>query len=91
MAWVAAEVQAQSAAQRSGLKDPALQQLWLRFNLWPRNFHLLQVCLKKKKKKLVIVMKSNHNQRTSKSCLSELLMENKALENIESIILIELI
>ena len=24
----------------SGLKDPALPQLWLRFKSWPRNFHM---------------------------------------------------
>lgn len=38
-------------------KDPALLQLWFRsqlkfrFNLWPRNFHMLQLWPKKKKKK----------------------------------------
>ena len=38
------------------VKDPSLPQLWcrlllwLRINPWPRNFHVLQVQLKKKKK-----------------------------------------
>ena len=38
-----------SLAWCSGLKDPALLQLqrrsqiWLRFNPWPRNFHILRV------------------------------------------------
>ena len=41
-ARVTAEVWVQSPAQYSGLKDPALQQLWLGFNSWPRNFHMLQ-------------------------------------------------
>ena len=37
------------------VKDPALPglwcrlQLWIRFGSWPRNFHMLQVQLKKKK------------------------------------------
>ena len=52
-----ASVQVRSLAWHSGLKDPALPQLWhksqlqLRFNPWPGNFHLLQVWLLKKKKK----------------------------------------
>ena len=29
-------------------KDAALLQLWLRFNLWFRNFHMLRIRLKKK-------------------------------------------
>ena len=34
------------------VKDPTLPQLWLRFKLWPRNFHMLWVWpLKKKRKK----------------------------------------
>lgn len=48
-AQVTAEVQVQSSAWHSQLKDAALPQLWwrlqlqLRSNPWPRNFHLLQV------------------------------------------------
>ena len=58
--WVAAEVQVQSLLLwHSGLKDPALPQLWLRLrsqlwlelNPWPRNFHMPWVQPKKKKKK----------------------------------------
>ena len=41
MARGAAEVQVRPPAQCSGLKDLVLQ-LWLRFNPWPRNFHMLQ-------------------------------------------------
>ena len=58
VAQVATEAQDQSPAQRSGLKDLALPQLWcrsqlqLRFNPWPWNFHMLQVRPLKKKKKL---------------------------------------
>ena len=33
------------------VKDPALLQLWLRFDPWPRNFHILQVWLKNKERK----------------------------------------
>ena len=33
------------------LKDPVLPQLWLRFNPWPKNFHMLWMKKKKKKKK----------------------------------------
>ena len=32
-------------------KDSALSLLWLRFNSWPRNFHMPQTQPKKKKKK----------------------------------------
>ena len=39
-AWVAAEVGVRSLAQRSGLKDVALPQLWLGFIPWPGNFHM---------------------------------------------------
>ena len=42
-AWVDAEAWVQSLARLSGLKDLALLQLWLRFNPWPRNFHILWV------------------------------------------------
>ena len=38
-----AEVQVQSPAQGSGLKDLALLQLQLGFNPWPGNFNLLQL------------------------------------------------
>ena len=31
--------------QCSGLKDPALPQLWLGFSPWPRNFHMPRVCV----------------------------------------------
>ena len=43
---VTEEVQVQSPAWNSGLKDPVLLQLWhrlqlqLRFNPWPENFHM---------------------------------------------------
>ena len=46
VAWVTAEVWILSLAQCSVLKDPALlkmgctSQLQLRFNPWPRNFHM---------------------------------------------------
>ena len=42
------------------VKDLALLQLWrrsqlrLRFNSWPKNFHMLQVMQKKKKKKEIL-------------------------------------
>ena len=47
----------QSPAQCSGLKDPALPELWLGFDPWPENFHMLWVWpqLKKKKKKKEIL------------------------------------
>ena len=54
VAWVTAEMQVQSLAQHSGLKDPALSQLWhgpqpqLEFNSWPRTFHRPQVLPKKR-------------------------------------------
>ena len=43
--WVTAEAEVSSPACHSGLKDLVLLQLqrrsqmWLRFNLWPRNIH----------------------------------------------------
>ena len=40
VAQIVAEVQVQSPVWHRGLKDPALPQLWLRFNPWPRNFHM---------------------------------------------------
>ena len=43
VAQMAAEVQVRSLAWCSGLKVLALLQLRLRFNSWPRNFHMLQV------------------------------------------------
>ena len=49
VAQVALEVWVQSPALHSGLKDLVLlqlqysSQLQLGFNLWPRNFHMLQV------------------------------------------------
>ena len=42
-AQVTEEAQVPSPAQHSGLKDPALLQLRLRFNPWPGNFHMLHV------------------------------------------------
>jgi len=58
-ARVAVVAQVQSPAWLSGLKDPALWQLWRRselwlgFSPWPRNVHVLQVePLKKKKKRI---------------------------------------
>ena len=41
-AWVAVEVQVQPQAWCNGLKDPMLSHLWLGFNPWPGNFHILQ-------------------------------------------------
>ena len=38
-AQVAVETRVQSLAQHSGLKYPAMLQLQLRLNPWPRNFH----------------------------------------------------
>ena len=65
MAQVAAEAWVQSPAWYSRLKNPLLQ-LWLRFNLWPRNFHMLQVQplkkLKKKKKKKLLTAIINGSQ-----------------------------
>ena len=49
VALVAVEVQVRSPALCSGLKDPALLQLWcrlqlqLRFTAWPGNFYMLLV------------------------------------------------
>ena len=43
VAPITAEVRVQSLAQHGGLKDLVLLQLWLGFDLWPRNFHILWV------------------------------------------------
>lgn len=43
VAQVIAEVQVQSPAQHSELKTPELPQLWLLFNPWPGNIHMLWV------------------------------------------------
>ena len=43
VAQIIAEVWVQSLALSIGLKEPVLPQLWLGFNSWPGNFHLLQV------------------------------------------------
>ena len=48
---VTEEVWVQSPAHLSGLKDPLLPQLWLRFNPWPGNFHMHQEWPFKKEKK----------------------------------------
>ena len=40
LALVSAKVWVPSLAQYSGLKEPVLLQVWLRFNPWPRNFHM---------------------------------------------------
>jgi len=42
-AQVAIEAKVESMAQYSGLKDLVLPQLWLGFNPWARNFHMLWV------------------------------------------------
>ena len=42
-AWVTAGVQVGSQAQRSGLKDLVLPQLWLGFSPWPGKFHMSRV------------------------------------------------
>ena len=53
-----------SPAQR--VKDPALLQmwhrlqLWLQFDPWPGNFHVLQVQLKKKKDGIIPSILGNH-------------------------------
>ena len=39
------------------VKDPALSLLWLRFDPWPQNFHMLQCCQKKKVKKRTHTLK----------------------------------
>ena len=58
VAWVAVEAWVRSPAQYSGLRDVALLQLWLSFNRWPGNSHILWVQpLKKKKKKLFFILK----------------------------------
>ena len=49
-AWVTVEVQVRSSAWCSGLKDPVLLQLWLRFSLWPGT-SMCGRCGHKKKKK----------------------------------------
>ena len=57
VAQVTVEAGVQSPAPGSGLKDLVLSQLWcrsqlqLRFNPWPKNFHVPQVPPKKKIKK----------------------------------------
>ena len=43
VARVMVEVQVQSLALISELKEPSLSQLQLRFNSWPGNFHMLWV------------------------------------------------
>ena len=43
VAQVAVEAWVPSLAQHRGLKDLASLQLWLRFDPWPRNFHMLRV------------------------------------------------
>ena len=50
VAHISAEAQVGSPGH-SGLKDLTLPQLWLGLDLWPRKFHMPQVCLLKKKKK----------------------------------------
>ena len=42
-AQFAAAVWVQSLAGHSGLEDPAWLHLWLGFNPWPGNFHMLQM------------------------------------------------
>lgn len=49
VARVAVEVQVPSSAQRSGLMDPVLPQLWLKFSPWPRNFQMPWTPPKEKK------------------------------------------
>ena len=43
VAQVTVEVQVQFPAQHRELKDLVLLPLWLRFNPWPGNFHMLWV------------------------------------------------
>ena len=50
MAQVAVKAQVQCPAWHSGLKDPALLQLWLGFNSWPREPHVPWVQSKKKER-----------------------------------------
>ena len=59
-AQVPAEVQVPSPTPHNGLEDPGSPQLWHRlqlwlgFNLWPGNIHMLQVQpLEKKKSKSI--------------------------------------
>ena len=57
--WVSAEAWVPSPARQSVLRDSVLWQLWcksqlqLRFNPWPRNFHILHIWPLKKKKKVI--------------------------------------
>ena len=57
VAQVAAEAWVQSLVQSSGLKDPTLPQLQLRFNPWPVNFHMPQVRPKKPNSSLKLKIK----------------------------------
>ena len=56
VAWVTAEAQVGALAWGSGLKGPALPQMWRRsqlllgFNAWNGNFHMLPMRPLKKKK-----------------------------------------
>ena len=43
------------------VKDPALSLQWLRFNPWPRNFHMLW-CSQKKKERTGLQCKKDHLQ-----------------------------
>ena len=49
--WVATEVQVQSLAGGSGLKDPELLQLWFKFNPWLETSICHGYSQKKKKKR----------------------------------------
>ena len=44
----------------SVVKDLGLSLLWHRFDLGPRNFHMLQVQTKKKKKVVAGIIKMSH-------------------------------
>ena len=37
------------------VRDMALPQLWLRFDPWPRKFHMLQMCGRKRKKNMKFI------------------------------------
>ena len=59
---VTAEMRVRTLAQRSRLKDPTLPQLWLRFNPWPRNFHICG-CSHKIKNKIFFKKENNIRQK----------------------------
>ena len=70
-AWVTVVAQARSSGHCSGLKDPMLLWLWLGFNPWPRNFHMLWMQASKKEKFLEFPL-----------CLSALRTQHSVCEDV---------